>query len=60
MFDLDNYLNDLILNCRALFGKRLLYVGLQGSYLRGQSYEPGDGPEICPGAQLFPYRHGER
>ena len=36
MFDLDKYLADLILNCRSAFGERLLYMGLQGSWLRGE------------------------
>ena len=35
MFNLDKYLADLILNCRMAFGERLLYMGLQGSWLRG-------------------------
>ena len=42
MFDLDSYLNALISNCRAAFGKRLLYVGLQGSWLRGEAHENSD------------------
>ncbi len=42
MFDLDSYLNALILSCRAAFGERLLYVGLQGSYLRGEAHENSD------------------
>ena len=42
MFDLDGYLNDLISNCRTAFGDRLLYVGLQGSYLRGEAHESSD------------------
>ena len=42
MFDLDRYLNDLISNCRAAVGDRLLYVGLQGSYLRGEAHEDSD------------------
>ena len=42
MFDLDSYLNDLILSCRAAFGESLLYVGLQGSYLRGEAHENSD------------------
>ena len=42
MFDLDSYLNSLILSCRAVFGERLLYVGLQGSYLRGEAHENSD------------------
>ena len=42
MFDLDKYLADLILSCRSAFGERLLYVGLQGSYLRGEACEDSD------------------
>ena len=42
MFDLDSYMNALILSCRAAFGERLLYVGLQGSYLRGEAHENSD------------------
>lgn len=42
MFDLDSYITDLISNCRAAFGTRLLYVGLQGSYLRGEANENSD------------------
>ena len=42
MFDLDKYLVDLILNCRMAFGERLLYMGLQGSWLRGEAHENSD------------------
>ena len=42
MFDLDGYLSDLISKCRTLFGDRLLYVGLQGSYLRGEAHKSSD------------------
>ena len=42
MFDLDRYMNALILSCRAAFGERLLYVGLQGSWLRGEAHENSD------------------
>ena len=42
MFDLDGYLNDLIAECRAAFGERLVYVGLQGSRLRGEANEDSD------------------
>ena len=42
MFDLDSYLHDLIRNCRSVFGERLLYMGLQGSYLRGEAHENSD------------------
>ena len=41
-FDLDRYLDDLISSCRAAFKDRLLYVGLQGSYLRGEARESSD------------------
>ena len=42
MFDLNTYLNDLISACKSAFGSRLLYVGLQGSYLRGEANENSD------------------
>ncbi|MBQ8129961.1 MAG: nucleotidyltransferase domain-containing protein [Clostridia bacterium] len=42
MFDLDKYLADLIMNCRPAFGERLLYMGLQGSWLRGEAHENSD------------------
>ena len=42
MFDLDKYLADLIMNCRSAFGERLLYIGLQGSWLRGEAHENSD------------------
>ena len=41
-FDLDRYLDDLISSCRAAFKDRLLYVGLQGSFLRGEARESSD------------------
>ncbi len=42
MFDLDGYLRELISKCRNHFGDRLLYVGLQGSYLRREAHESSD------------------
>ena len=42
MLDLNNYLNKLISGCRSVFGERLLYVGLQGSRLRGEADENSD------------------
>ena len=42
MFDLDSYLHDLISSCRTSFGDRLLYMGLQGSWLRGEAHENSD------------------
>jgi len=41
-FDLNKYLDNLIQNCQSAFGERLLYVGLQGSYLRGEADESSD------------------
>ena len=42
MFDLNQYLEQLITECGKAFGDRLLYVGLQGSYLRGEAHENSD------------------
>ncbi len=42
MTDLNEYLQKLISGCRSVFGTRLLYIGLQGSYLRGEANEDSD------------------
>ena len=42
MVDIDQYLNDLIAECKIVFSDGLLYVGLQGSYLRGEANEDSD------------------
>ena len=42
MFNLDTYIQDLISECKTAFGTRLLYMGLQGSYLRGEAHENSD------------------
>lgn len=42
MFDLNSYLHELISCCQASFGDRLKYVGLQGSYLRGEAHAGSD------------------
>ena len=42
MVDVDQYLKDLISECKNAFSDRLLYVGLQGSYLRGEANEDSD------------------
>ena len=42
MFELDEYLRELISQCKSAFGSRLMYVGLQGSYLRGEEKEDSD------------------
>ena len=40
--DINQHLDQLIPACQATFGERLLYVGLQGSYLRGEATENSD------------------
>lgn len=42
MIDVDKYLNDLLSECKNVFGGRLLYMGLQGSYMRGEANENSD------------------
>lgn len=42
MFRLETYINDLISLLKETFEERLLYVGLQGSYLRNESSENSD------------------
>ena len=42
MFNIEQYINDLISACKGEFGNRMLYVGLQGSYLRGEATESSD------------------
>ncbi len=42
MFDLEDYLQKLIAECNYAFGGRLLYVGLQGSYMRGEATDKSD------------------
>ncbi len=42
MFRVDEYIQQLILSMKNVFGGRLLYVGLQGSYLRGEATENSD------------------
>ncbi len=42
MVDINRYLQDLISECKADFAERLVYVGLQGSYLRGEANDDSD------------------
>ena len=42
MTDLSEYLRKLTAECANVFGGRLLYVGLQGSYLRGEETDKSD------------------
>ncbi|MBQ2786295.1 MAG: nucleotidyltransferase domain-containing protein [Oscillospiraceae bacterium] len=42
MIDIENYISQLIKSLKGQFGSRLLYVGLQGSYLRGEDTEQRD------------------
>ena len=42
MFDLQAYLSSLISSCKAAYGSRLCYIGLQGSHLRVEAAENSD------------------
>lgn len=42
MFQPDSYISALLTLLKLAFSERLLYVGLQGSYLRGESTESSD------------------
>lgn len=42
MFDINDYVQKLISQCKAAFDERLLYVGYMGSYLRGEANENSD------------------
>lgn len=42
MFRIENYVDDLTVALKAAFSERLLYVGLLGSYLRGEATEDSD------------------
>ena len=42
MVDIENYIKQLIELLTSRFGSRLLYVGLQGSYLRGEATDNSD------------------
>ena len=42
MFDVDVYLEKLTGACQAAFGDRLLYLGLQGSFMRREATENSD------------------
>jgi len=42
MFDLNEYLQNLIAKLQHVFADRLMYVGLQGSYLRGEATAQSD------------------
>lgn len=42
MFKIEEYIQDLLAELKVCFGDRLLYLGLQGSYLRGEATENSD------------------
>ena len=42
MIDIENYISQLMKSLNIQFGPRLLYVGLQGSYLRGEATDHSD------------------
>ena len=41
-FDVDEYLSNVIRESKNAFGERLLYIGLQGSYMRGEATDKSD------------------
>ena len=47
MLDAVTCMNDLALRLRAAFGERLIYLGLQGSYARGEADEQSDLDVMC-------------
>ena len=42
MVNIEHYISTLLDLLRQQFGSRLLYLGLQGSYLRGEATENSD------------------
>ena len=42
MFRIDEYIDNLIILLKDAFGERLMYIGLQGSYLRNEETENSD------------------
>lgn len=42
MVDIDAYVNSVTGECVRAFGKRLAYIGLQGSYMRGEAHSGSD------------------
>ena len=42
MIQIEEYINDFLEEAKSVYGDRLLYVGLQGSYLRGEAHENSD------------------
>lgn len=42
MFQTEKYLQEITTSMKEAFGQRLLYVGLQGSYMRGEATETSD------------------
>ena len=42
MFRIDEYINELINTLKNVFGERLIYIGLQGSYLRNEATKSSD------------------
>lgn len=42
MFRIDKYIDELINTLKDAFGERLMYIGLQGSYLRNEETESSD------------------
>lgn len=41
-FDLNDYLDIILTECRSAFGERFIYMGFMGSYFRGEATENSD------------------
>ena len=52
-FNIDNYMENLISRCKEAFGNRLVYVGQQGSWLRGEATENSDIDVMGAGRAVF-------
>lgn len=55
MFVADTYITDLKYLLQSAFGERLIYVGLQGSYLRGEATEDSDIDIMVVVEDITPY-----
>ena len=50
MFRIETYMESLTIELKSFFGDRLLYLGLQGSYLRGEATNISAFPYTCKSA----------
>ena len=53
MIDIEQYIPQLLVLLKERFGSRLIYVGVQGSYLRGEATDDSDIKTLSSVAFLF-------